>query len=124
IDVLALVGLRRPSLEIDIYGAVKLKVAARPDALKPAKPRKARAGTKRRKQNIRGGAVLFKYFRHIARGDLEALFPNVRVVMSLSDHFTLGVPALVGGVPILLKLASTLTVLFVVAGFRSEEHTS
>jgi hypothetical protein len=61
--------------------------------------------------------VLFKYFRHIARGDLEALFPNVRVVMSLFDQFSLGVPALVGGVPILLKLASTLTVLFVVAGF-------
>jgi hypothetical protein len=41
----------------------------------------------------------------------------VRVVMSLFDQLTLGVPALVGGVPILLKLASTLTVLFVVAGF-------
>ena len=38
-------------------------------------------------------------------------------MMSLSDHLTLGVPALVGGVPILLKLASTLTVLFLVAGF-------
>ena len=37
--------------------------------------------------------------------------------MSLSDHFTLGVPAIVGGVPILIKLASTMTVLFVVAGF-------
>jgi hypothetical protein len=37
--------------------------------------------------------------------------------MSLFDQLTLGVPALVGGVPILLKLASTLTVLFVVAGF-------
>jgi hypothetical protein len=61
--------------------------------------------------------VLFKYFRHIARGDLEALFPNVRVVMSLFDQLALGVPALVGGVPILLKLVSTLTVLFIVAGF-------
>jgi len=38
-------------------------------------------------------------------------------VMSLTDHVTLGVPAIVGGVPILIKLASTLTVLFVVAGF-------
>jgi hypothetical protein len=61
--------------------------------------------------------VLFKYFRHIARADLKALFPNVRVVMSLSDHLTLGVGALVGGVPILIKLASTMTVMFVVAGF-------
>jgi Protein of unknown function (DUF3754) len=33
------------------------------------------------------------------------------------DQLTLGVPALIGGVPILLKLASTFTVLFVVAGF-------
>ncbi|XUM24636.1 TMEM143 family protein [Bradyrhizobium oligotrophicum S58] len=61
--------------------------------------------------------MLFKYFRHIARFDLEALLPNVRVVMGLREQLTLGVPALVGGVPILLKLASTLTVLFIVAGF-------
>ena len=68
-------------------------------------------------KKIRDGAVLFKYFRHIARGDLEALFPNVRVVMSLFDQLTLGVPAVVGGVPIVLKVASTMTILFVVAGF-------
>jgi hypothetical protein len=61
--------------------------------------------------------VLFKYFRHIARADLKALFPNVRVVRSLFDHLMLGVPAILGGVPILIKLASTLTVLFLVAGF-------
>ena len=45
------------------------------------------------------------------------LFYNVRVVESLTDHFTLGVPAIVGGVPILIKLASTVTVLFLVSGF-------
>jgi hypothetical protein len=38
-------------------------------------------------------------------------------MMSLSDHLTLGVPAVVGGIPILIKLASTVTVLFLVAGF-------
>ena len=37
--------------------------------------------------------------------------------MGLRDQLMLGVPALIGGIPILLKLASTLTVLFVVAGF-------
>ena len=37
--------------------------------------------------------------------------------MGLRDRLMLGVPALIGGVPILLKLASTLTVLFLVAGF-------
>ena len=61
--------------------------------------------------------MLFKYFRHVARADLEALFPNVRVVMSLSDQLMLGVPAIFGGIPILIKLASTLVILFLVAGF-------
>jgi hypothetical protein len=41
----------------------------------------------------------------------------VRVVLSLKDKLLLSGPALVGGVPILLKLASTVTVLFLVIGF-------
>src|SRR5262249_10661644 len=103
----------------DIYDDVILMVATRPDAAASAEPRKPLLSLRRRetKTKIRGGAVLFKYFRRIARGDLEALFPNARVVMSLFDRFALGVPAIFGGVPILMKLASPLTVLFVVAGF-------
>ena len=61
--------------------------------------------------------MLLKYFRDIASADLNALFPDVRVVMGLRDRLVLGVPALIGGIPILLKLASTVTVLFLVAGF-------
>jgi hypothetical protein len=117
IEIPSWFGWRRRSFEVEFYDDVVMMVATRPDGVTTAEPRKARASDKRGKQKIRGGAVLFKYFRHIARGDLEALFPNVRVVMSLFDQLTLGVPALVGGVPILLKLASTFTVLFVVAGF-------
>jgi hypothetical protein len=117
IDVASWFGLRKRPLDVKVYDDVVLMVATKSDGTTPAGPRRAGAGARRGKQKIRGGAVLFKYFRHIARGDLEALFPNVRVVMSLSDHLTLGVPALVGGVPILIKLASTFTVLFLVAGF-------
>jgi hypothetical protein len=61
--------------------------------------------------------VLIKYFRNVANTDLNALFPNVRVVMSIFDTLTLGVPAIAGGIPILLNLASTVTVLFLVIGF-------
>jgi hypothetical protein len=116
IEIASLYGLRRRALDVDVYDDVVLMVATRPDdpASKPVKPR---VGVWRGRNKVRGGAVLFKYFRHIARGDLEALLPNVRVVMSVFDQLTLGVPALIGGVPILLKLASTFTVLFVVAGF-------
>jgi len=61
--------------------------------------------------------VLIKYFHNIATTDLIALYPNVRVVMSMFDKLALGLPALAGGVPIALSLTSTLTVLFLVIGF-------
>lgn len=83
-------------------------------------PDPAEAASKRRrsrKPRVRPGAMLLKYFRDIASADLNALFPDVRVVMGLRDQLFLGAPALIAGVPILLKLASTLTVLFLVAGF-------
>jgi hypothetical protein len=117
IDVPIWFGLRRRPLDVVVYDDVVLMVATRPDGMTPADVRKSFAGARRGGPKVRGGAVLFKYFRHIAHADLKALLPNVRVVMSLFDRLSLGVPAIVGGVPILIKLASTLTVLFVVAGF-------
>lgn len=116
IEIPAWFGLRRRPLGVVVYDDVVLMIATKPDGMTPADARKALASARRGGQKVRSGAVLFKYFRHIARADLKALFPNVRVVMSLSDQLTLGVPALVGGVPILVKLASTMTVLFLVAG--------
>jgi hypothetical protein len=110
-------GWRRRSREIEVFDDVVMMVATRPGGDTPADARKVRWAGKRSSQKIRGGAVLFKYFRHVARADLEALFPNVRVVMSLSDQLMLGVPAIFGGIPILIKLASTLVILFLVAGF-------
>ncbi|MGJ4994071.1 TMEM143 family protein [Bradyrhizobium sp. HKCCYLS3077] len=114
IEVPMLYGLRRRKQDIEVYDDIILMVATRPD--EPTRTKRKTAAWRGRNK-LRGGAVLFKYFRHIARFDLEALLPNVRVVMGLREQLTLGVPALVGGVPILLKLASTLTVLFIVAGF-------
>src|SRR5207302_4309880 len=117
IEVPAWFGLRRRSIEIMVYDDVVLMVATKPNGMTPYDARRALSSARRGGQKIRSGAVLFKYFRHIARADLKALFPNVRVVRGLSDHLILGVPAILGGVPILIKLASTMTVLFLVAGF-------
>jgi hypothetical protein len=58
-----------------------------------------------------------KCFRNIERPDVNMLFPNVRVVMSAFDKIFLGVPAVVGVIPIFLNLLPTFTVLFVVIGF-------
>jgi hypothetical protein len=106
-------GLRRRKVEAEVYEDVVLLVAMKaPDEIGS---RRKRRRLERRK--IIPGSVLLKYFRNIASGDLNALFPNVRVVMSHQDKLTLGVPALIGGIPILLKIYATITVLFLVIAF-------
>ena len=55
-------------------------------------------------RKIRPGAILIKYFRKIASADLNALYPNVRVVMSTFDKLFLGIPAVAGSVPLLFKI--------------------
>jgi len=106
-------GLRKRAHEVVVYDDVVLLVAMKPEAEIVSKRERKRLKQRR----IRPGSVLIKYFRNIASTDLNALFPNVRVVMSTFDKFFLSLPALAGAVPILLNLASTVTVLFLVLGF-------
>ena len=105
-------GLRRRTTQALIYDDVVLFVAIKPETDIARRERKHLAQRK-----MRPGSVLIKYFRNIASHDLNALFPNVRVVLSWRDKLLLSGPALAGGLPILLKLASTITVLFLVIGF-------
>ncbi len=111
VEVSKWLGLGKRSVEFGVYDDVVLLVAMK------AEDTAANGKKRTRKRKVRPGAVLLKYFRDIASADLNALFPDVRVVMNLRDQLMLGVPALIGGIPILLKLASTVTVLFLVAGF-------
>jgi hypothetical protein len=106
-------GFRKREQQFKVYDDVVMVITVKEGA--PA----AENGKKKklRKPQLRPGAVLLKYFHNIASADLNALFPDVKVVMSWRDQLMLGVPALIGGVPILLKLASTVTVLFLIAGF-------
>jgi len=106
-------GLRRRKIEAEVYDDVVLLAAMK------SEPEIASRGELRalQRRKIRPGSLLLKYFRNVATGDLNALFPNARVVMSNSDRLVLGVPALAGGIPILIKLYTTITVLFLVLGF-------
>ena len=106
-------GLRRRKVEAMVYDDVVLMVAMKSEADLGAKASKKR----RAQRKSRAGSVLIKYFRDIASADLNALFPNVEVIMSGFDKLMLGVPALAGGLPILINLWSTITVLFLVVGF-------
>lgn len=105
-------GLRRRKVEIEVFNDVVLFVAVKTQA--EIGSRRELRILKRRK--IVPGSVLLKYFRDIACGDLYALFPNARVVMGNFDKAFLGVPAIAGGIPILLKLYATISVLFLVVG--------
>ena len=108
-------GLRKRTIDAAVYKEVVLFCGMKPAAqLGKQSERKTRRGSPPR---LRPGSVLIKSFRHIASADLNALFPNVRVVMSTLDRLILTVPAIAGGVPIILNLVSTVTVLFLVAGF-------
>lgn len=69
-----------------------------------------------RKSRLRPGALYLKLFRDIPQGDLTTLYPNAKVVMKLQDKLIIGVPALVGGIPILINILPALTVLFIVLG--------
>lgn len=113
IEVPALFGLRTRQIECDVYEDVILFVAMKPDNEVVSKRDRKRFVRDR----LRPGSVLIKYFRHIPSADLNALFPNVRVVMSNMDRLMLGVPAIAGGIPILLNLVPALSVLFLLAGF-------
>jgi hypothetical protein len=106
-------GLRTDSHEVTVHDDVILFVATKPtDDIASQREKKLLA-----RRRIRSGSVLIKYFRNVADTDLNALFPNVRVVMSLLDSLTLGLSAIVGAIPILINLASTVTVVFLVIGF-------
>jgi Protein of unknown function (DUF3754) len=106
-------GLRHQKIDAVIYDDVVLFAAVGTEAEILSKLERNRLS----KRNIRPGSILIKYFRDIALADLNALYPNARVVMTLLDKLLLAVPAIAGGIPILLKLSTTVTVLFVVAGF-------
>jgi hypothetical protein len=108
-------GLRKRSIEADVYDDVVMFCGMKPASqLKPSGKRRRKREPPRR---LRPGSVLIRSFRHIASADLNALYPNVRIVMSTLDGLFLTIPAIAGGVPIILNLVSTVTVLFVVAGF-------
>jgi hypothetical protein len=112
-EVAEWLGLRRRKVEAEVYDDVVMIAAMKPKG-EIASRRELKALERRK---MRPGSVLLKCFRNVASSDLNALFPNVRVVMSSTDKLYLGIPAIAGGIPILINIYTTITVLFLVLGF-------
>ena len=61
------------------------------------------------------GVTFIKMFKDVPLEDLEILFPNSKVTMSLKDKLMLAIPAIAGGVPLLVtKVVPALIVAFVI----------
>jgi hypothetical protein len=104
-----LLGLGHRAIEAEVLDDVVLVVAFQDLAeLSPALRRKLSA----QRLGVRPGAVMVKHFRGVARHELAALHPGARPTMKRSDQLMLGVPALAGGVPILLQIGPAITVIF------------
>lgn len=99
-------GLRKERIAAPVFDHVVLVAGLDP----------ADTAVRRQARRLRPGAIYLKLFRAIPQADLRTLYPNARVVMSLRDKLILGVPAIAGGVPILLNIGPALTVLLVVVG--------
>jgi hypothetical protein len=121
VEISEWLGLRKRHVGVEVYDHLVLMVM-----VKPAGDIKSqRLARHLAKNRLRPGTILIKYFRDIARSDLNMLFPNVRVVMSVFDKLFLGLPALAGGIPILIKLVPAITVLaLVIAAYLGVSGTT
>jgi hypothetical protein len=107
-------GLRIKHFDVDVCDDVVMVAALRPE--QPAA--ETRLGRFRPRRRHRPGSMLIKCFRDIPSADLNTLLPDVKVIMGRRDKWMIGVPALVAGIPLLLKLGPTLAVLAILIGIR------
>jgi hypothetical protein len=111
IEISGWLGFNRRIVEVPVYDDVVVVIM-----IKSKNELSHRQLNRLARNKLRPGSILIKYFHNIAHADLNMLFPQVRVVMSAFDKVVLGLPAIAGGVPIILNLIPTVTVLFLVIG--------
>lgn len=99
--LVSFLGLLKKEIEFINYDRVVVIVKFKPQAYFDAHGRKDLF--------FRPGSTIVKYFRNIPRSDLEMLFPNTEVRMKPIDKLIIGVPAIVGGLIMMVtKLGTTL----------------
>jgi len=86
---------RKPKLvSVDYYSRVAIYVRAQDQAWFD--------GQRRRPPAFKPGTAMLKLFQNVPCADIEMLMPNAEVRMRLKDQLILGIPALVGGIVLLV----------------------
>jgi hypothetical protein len=89
---------KKVDLEVDTYERVALLIKCKPREYFEAK--KADIN----KLNFTPGKMYVYLYKNIPKYDLEFIFPNIKVSMTLKDRLIFGVPAVGAAIPILLKI--------------------
>ncbi|PRP95225.1 TMEM143 family protein [Enhygromyxa salina] len=108
-------GLRQRVVQVPTFDRVCLYIRLEPETgLEPAQVKRSRA-------KFEPGTTILKLFRNIPKADLEILFPNCQLEMRASDKLFFGVPALLGGIPVIAKMIPAAFALAILLGLRRGE---
>jgi len=103
-----LFGLRRRVFEEEVLERVVVLVRFKPKEYFEAR--------NKRTLSFEPGSILIKLFKDVPKSDLEILFPNTMISMHTKDVLTLMVPAILGGIPLMVsKVLPAVIVLFALA---------
>lgn len=107
-------GLKKVPFTMDIFRRVVLLLKFKDEDyfLKKFKGNKKKVDA----LNFTPGKMYIYLYKNIPQADLEMLFPNVEISMTLKDKLFLGVPAIGAGVPVLLKILPNLLIILGIIG--------
>lgn len=108
-------GLRKRTLEIPTFDRVCFYLRFKTEA------KLGLASGALSRHEIEPGTTVLKLFRSIPKADLEILFPNCELRMRMTDKVMLGVPALLGGIPVIAKLIPAVLAVGILLGLRGGE---
>jgi len=97
--------IRKVERTFDVFERVVLLLKFKDEAYFKAKK------VKLEKLPFTPGKIYLSLYKSIPKFDLELLFPNVQVSMTMKDRLMLGVPAIGAAIPILLKVVPSLGLL-------------
>jgi hypothetical protein len=101
-------GLKRESVVAQVFNDVIVLVGFKGAA---EIEKDDRAVFARMRRGVRPGAALVKHFRNVASAELVTLHPGAQPSMQTRDQVFLAVPALAGGIPVLINMWPALLVL-------------
>lgn len=95
---------RKKTVDVKVWHRVLLLIKFKDEAYFKSK--------KRKDLNFQPGKMYAYFYKDVPQLDLELLFPNVRVSMTMKDRLFFGIPAIGGGIAAIAKILPQLLLIF------------